>query len=139
MRFLVDANLPRSLVDLISRLNHQVEFVRDIGMSDAPDSAVAERAQKTSAVLLTRDLDFADIRNYPPDHYPGIVVFRLPDDVVASEIVSVAQRFLHEASFASQISARLAIVERDRVRFRPPIASQDTTQKQNPPRNQEKK
>lgn len=139
MRFLVDANLPRSLVDLISRLNHQVEFVRDVGMSDAPDSAVAERAQKTGAILLTRDLDFADIRNYPPERYPGIVVLRLPDDVVAAEIVSVAERFLREASFASQISARLAIVERDRVRFRPPLASQASTQKQNSTQNQEKK
>ena len=98
MRFLVDANLPRSLVDLISNLGHQVEFVRDIGMADAPDSAVSKHAQAAGAVLLTRDLDFADIRNYPPEHYPGIVVFRLPDDALAAEIVSVADRFLRDGA-----------------------------------------
>jgi hypothetical protein len=32
-----------------------------------PDSDIAARAQATGAVLLTRDLDFADIRQYPPE------------------------------------------------------------------------
>lgn len=121
MLFLVDANLPRSPVDLISGLGHRVEFARDIGMADAPDSTISEYAQKTGAVLLTRDLDFADIRNYPPARYAGIVVFRLPDDAVATEIVNVAERFLRGPSFTPQISGRLAIIEPDRVRFRPPL------------------
>lgn len=127
MRFLVDANLPRSLVDLLSRLGHEVEFARDIGMADAPDSAIAARAQKGSAVLLTRDLDFADVRSYPPDRYAGIIVFRLSDDAVAGDIVSVAERFLRAPLFTAQVSGRLAIVEQDRVRFRPPLPTQNPT------------
>jgi len=129
MVFLVDANLPRSLVDLISSLGHRVEFVRDIGMADAPDSAISEHAQKTGSILLTRDLDFADIRNYPPEDYAGIVVFRLPDDAVATEIVRVAERFLRGPSFTPQISGHLAIVEQDRVRFRPPLPTEGSAQK----------
>ena len=30
-----------------------------------------------SRVLLTLDLDFANIRAYPPERYPGIIVLRL--------------------------------------------------------------
>lgn len=122
MRFLIDANLPRSIVELIVRLGHQAEFARDIGLGDAPDRVVAAHAQATQAALLTRDLDFGDVRNYPPEQYSGIVVFRFSDDVVAKEIVRLAEIFLREPQFIGQLSGRLAVVERDRVRFRPALS-----------------
>ena len=121
MRFLIDANLPRSLIAAIQRFAHQVEFARDIGLASAPDEDIGARARHSGAVLLTRDLDFADIRRYPPEQYPGIVVLRLPDDTVAEEIVRVAERFLKEPVFLEHLAGRLAIVEPDRVRFRPPL------------------
>jgi|ERR1700733_9197121 predicted nuclease of predicted toxin-antitoxin system len=121
MRFLIDANLPRSLIAAIQRFEHQVEFARDIGLAAASDEAIGARARQSGAALLTRDLDFADIRRYPPEQYPGIVVLRLPDDTVAEEIVRVAERFLKEPVFLEHLAGRLAIVETDRVRFRPPL------------------
>ena len=121
MKFLIDANLPRSITALISGLGHEVEFARDIGLAAAPDSAIAARAQIMRAVLLTRDLDFADVRNYPPEQYAGIVVLRLPDDAVAQDIVLIVTLFVREPAFTSQLSGRLAIVEPDRVRFRPAL------------------
>lgn len=121
MKFLIDANLPRSITAMISGLGHEVEFARDIGLAAAPDSAIAARAEATRAALLTRDLDFADVRSYPPAQYAGIVVLRLPDDAVAQDIVRVVERFLSEAAFTSQLAGRPAIVEPDRVRFRPAL------------------
>jgi len=43
MRFLIDANLPRSTVELIARLGHEVDFARDIGLGSAPDAQIAAR------------------------------------------------------------------------------------------------
>jgi len=62
MRFLIDANMPRSIIALVASLGHEVEFARDVGLAAAPDHEIAERAQATGAALLTRDLDFADVR-----------------------------------------------------------------------------
>jgi predicted nuclease of predicted toxin-antitoxin system len=76
MRFLVDANLPRSAFELFIKLGHATEFVRDIGMGAAPDGVVAARARETGAAIVTRDLDFSDIRQYPPSEYAGIMVLR---------------------------------------------------------------
>jgi hypothetical protein len=78
MRFLIDANLPRSIIELIVRLGHEAEFARDIGLGAAPDRAIAAHAQATQAALLTRDLDFADVRNYPPEQYSGDRCVPLP-------------------------------------------------------------
>ena len=66
---------------------------RDVGLAAAPDLEIAARAQATGPALLTRDLDFADVRRYPPSLYPGIIVLRLPDGVIAKDIVRVAERF----------------------------------------------
>ena len=79
MRFLIDANMPRSIIALVASLGHEVEFARDVGLAAAPDHEIAERARATGAALLTRDLDFADVRRYPPSLYPGIIVLRLSD------------------------------------------------------------
>jgi predicted nuclease of predicted toxin-antitoxin system len=121
MRFLIDANRPRSAVGLLVGLGHFVDFARDIGLASAPDEAIARRARESAAALLTRDLDFSDIRRYPPGDYNGIVVLRLPDDAVAAEIAGVIERFVREHRYLDALPGRLAIVEPDRVRFRPPI------------------
>jgi len=121
MRFLLDANLPRAAIAVLVDSGHEAEFARDIGLAAAPDDRIAAHARQTRSALLTRDLDFADIRRYPPDQYHGIVVLRLPDDAVAQDITLVLERFLREAAFLKSLSQRLAIVEPERVRFRPPL------------------
>jgi predicted nuclease of predicted toxin-antitoxin system len=121
MRFLVDANLPRLAIGALEARNHQVEFARDIGLAAAPDAQIAERARQTGAVILTRDLDFADTRRYPPDQYSGIVVMRVPDHFTAKEIVSVLERFLAEPRFVENLSGRIAVLDENRIRFRPPL------------------
>jgi predicted nuclease of predicted toxin-antitoxin system len=122
MRFLVDANLPRSTVALLVRLGYTAEHVRDLGLWDAPDAKLAARARATGACLITRDLDFADIRAYPPAEYPGLIVLRLPDDAVVDTILKTLARFLGQQRMVDGIPARLVILEVDRARFRPPLA-----------------
>ncbi len=121
MRFLVDANMPRSTLALLARLGHEAEFARDSGLGYAPDSQIAARARSTRAAILTRDVDFADIRHYPPADYQGIVVMRLPDDAIAQYIVNLLERFLKQAELIRQLPGHLVILESDRVRFRPAL------------------
>jgi len=45
--------------------------MRDAGRRDAPDNTIADYARRNHLVLITRDFDFADIRNYPPWLYEG--------------------------------------------------------------------
>jgi predicted nuclease of predicted toxin-antitoxin system len=121
MRFLIDANMPRSAIGTLTARGHHVEFARDIGLAAAPDAQIAERVRQTGGALLSRDLDFADVRRYPPQQYGGILVLRLPDHFTAAEIVAVLERFLAEPQFVENLPGRLAIVDESRVRFRPPV------------------
>ena len=69
MRFLIDADLPRAVGPALQRAGHTAFDARDLGLGDAPDSAIAAYAQTQRLCLLTGDFDFADIRNYPPPLY----------------------------------------------------------------------
>jgi predicted nuclease of predicted toxin-antitoxin system len=121
MRFLLDANMPRSAVAVLASLGHDVDFARDIGLANAPDSRIAARARSSGAALITRDVDFTDVRHYPPADYQGIVVLRLPDDAVAQDIVNLLERFLKQTELIKQLPGHLAILEFHRVRFRPAL------------------
>jgi len=121
MRFLLDANMPRSAAGAVQRLGHEAVDVRDIGLGGAEDQQVAVYAKQHDLTLITRDFDFSDIRNYPPGEYAGIIVLELPDDAVAATVVKVMESFLSQPQLLSHLTGRLAIVESWRVRFRPPL------------------
>jgi hypothetical protein len=61
----------------------------------------------------------ADIRNYPPTAYPGIVVLELPRDASAALILGLIESFVRQTEILARLSGRLAIVEAGRIRLRP--------------------
>lgn len=77
MRFKTDENLHPDLAALLRRGGHDAVTVWDQQMRGASDVNIAEVCQQESRALVTLDLDFADIRVYPPEEYSEIIVMRL--------------------------------------------------------------
>ncbi len=119
MRFLVDASMPRSTAAVLQQRGHEGIDVRDIGMRHAVDEVIAAYAKGNRQALVTRDFDFADIINYPPADYSGIVVIEMPDDATAPQVLKVLEIFLQREDWLARLPGRLVIVESWRVRFRP--------------------
>ena len=69
MKFLLDANMPRSVIAVCKARGHDAIHVADQGIGSAPDDEIAAFARSGGQVLLTRDLDFSDIRTYPPQNF----------------------------------------------------------------------
>ena len=118
MRFIVDADLPRSVAGVIQEYGHEALDVRDIGMSSASDEQIAQYARDNGLCVLSADLGFADVRRYPPSTYSGIVVMRLPRHAAASFVVILLSSFLDRLNSLPDLRGRLAIVELGRVRIR---------------------
>ena len=118
MQFLIDEDLPRSTGDLIRKYGHDAIDVRDIGLRGAKDSKIASYAQSKDLCIVTGDLDFSDIRNYPPSQYAGLIVLRIPRDATAFFILNLLEGFLKQRKLVSELTGKLAIVEPGRIRFR---------------------
>ena len=121
MDFLLDANMPRSALGALTDAGHQAWHVRDIGLGDATDERIDRHAQAQGWILVTRDLDFCDIRNYPPEHTSGRLVLRVDDTSTAEDIAQLLQRFLILPELVGQIPGHLIILDSNQVRFRPAL------------------
>jgi len=115
-RFLVDENLPRSLVSDLVALGHTASHVYDLGMRGAKDPIVWARAQIGTWTIITGDKDYANILAYPPPH-AGIIVVEVPDTMPPDQRKQLILRQL--AAMAGQSFAdTLVILEPGRVRIR---------------------
>lgn len=118
MHFLIDEDLPESVCDLLKRYHHQFIDVRNSELRGSADSTLAAYAREKRLCLITGDFGFADIRNYPPGQYHGIVVLRLPAGATASDILEILQNLFNSTGIIEQLDGKLAIIEKDRVRIR---------------------
>jgi predicted nuclease of predicted toxin-antitoxin system len=76
MSVLVDHNVPCKYVRWLQDWGYNASPLADHVPPDSTDPDVIALAQALDAVLLTADLDFANIFDYPPGNYAGIVVMR---------------------------------------------------------------
>ena len=116
MRFKLDENLPGELAALFAGAGHDAATVLDEQLGGAKDPDIAAICLSEGRVLVTLDGDFADIRAYPPQRYPGIVIFRLSIQT-RDNLLEVGASLLRELSGTS-LQGQLWVVEDARVRIR---------------------
>ena len=116
MRAKLDENVPIEATQLLRAAGWICDTVHDEGLAGADDPTIGAVCQKEDRVLFTIDLDFADIRTYPPSEYVGIVVFR-PPEPSRRHMLQMLTRVLPVLS-AQWVDHQLWIVEPDRVRVR---------------------
>jgi predicted nuclease of predicted toxin-antitoxin system len=78
MRFLIDAQLPPALAGWLVANGHVAEHVGERGMQAASDTAIWDHALATSAVIVTKDEDFAR-RKVLTAAGPAVIWIRLPN------------------------------------------------------------
>ena len=116
MRLKFDENLPSEIATLFAGAGHDAVTVLDERLGGAIDPDITAVCLIEARVLMTLDADFADIRAYPPQHYPGIVVFRLSRQT-RDYLLEIEASLLRELTGAS-LQGQLWIVEDARIRIR---------------------
>ena len=116
MRLKLDENLPSELARLFIEAGHDAVTILDQEIGGATDAIVTSVCRSEGRTIVTMDTHFADIRAYPPQLYPGIVVFRL-DSQARDHVLAVGARLLPTLS-EEVLPGRLWIVEDSRVRIR---------------------
>jgi predicted nuclease of predicted toxin-antitoxin system len=78
MRFKLDQNLDRGIAQPLLDAGHDLTTAEEQSLQRADDPTIAHVCRTESRCLITADLGFAQIIDYPPDQYPGLIVVRHP-------------------------------------------------------------
>ena len=116
MKFLADMGVSRSTTGKLRDLGHDADHLREIGLQRLPDPQILTRARQEKRVILTFDLDFADLLAAGGESLPSVVLFRLRNQTPAS----VTPRLLEViANCGADLEAGAIItVEESRYRVR---------------------
>jgi predicted nuclease of predicted toxin-antitoxin system len=119
VRFFVDQCVPLSVCESLRQAGYQAEILRDHLPINAKDPDVIAQAQTLDAVLLTLNGDFADIINYPPSKFGGIVALQVKNHPeILPAIVMRLLTYLSEHVEREQFFGKLFLVEAHRIRIK---------------------
>ena len=116
MKLKIDENLPIEVAELLQQAGHDAMTVLDQHLGGEADPQIASVCQAEKRVLVTLDLDFADIRAYPPKEYSGLIVLRLKQQD-KFHVLDVCRRLLSQLK-SSPLEHHLWIVDEKRIRIR---------------------
>lgn len=114
-RFKLDENLPHDASGLLRQAGHDVHTVLTEQLGGSPDPRVFSAAQVEERVLVTFDLDFSDIRVYPPAGHHGIWILR-PHTQRIENVLALLRSALRVLEDEPP-QKRLWIIEPERVRI----------------------
>jgi predicted nuclease of predicted toxin-antitoxin system len=116
MKFKLDENLPVEAVILLREAGHDALTLLDQQMGGQADDRVIQVCAREQRTLITLDLDFADIKSYPPSKYHGIFVLRTRRQS-RSKVLEVISKLIPLLP-SEPIEKQLWIVEEDKIRIR---------------------
>ncbi len=116
MKFKIDENLPAAFPAILGDAGLEAATFAEETLSGATDALLLERCRTATRVLVTLDLDFANVQAHPPGSHSGVLVFRsktqdkLPLISLLKRAVPVLKQRFPEG--------QLWIVQAARIRYR---------------------
>ncbi|MBI4558509.1 MAG: DUF5615 family PIN-like protein [Candidatus Hydrogenedentes bacterium] len=119
VRVKLDENLSKYLKSAIARLGHDAHTVADEELLGMSDVEVGRVANQDGRMLLTLDIEFADLRKHPPGQHAGIILFR-PHSMGPMVVNNLVLDFLAQHTDLAPWVGCTVVVEPGRIRIRNP-------------------
>jgi predicted nuclease of predicted toxin-antitoxin system len=81
MRILADMGVSGSTVEALRNGDHDAVHLRDLGLQRLPDEQILQLAAEQGRLIVTFDLDFAELVAVGGTIFPSVVLFRLRNHV----------------------------------------------------------
>lgn len=119
IKFLIDECVLNKTKRIIEELGFSVILLKELAKTSASNGEVLSLAKKYKAVLITNDLDFANLTLYPMGSHKGIVVLRLRSETpqTIEKVNQTLKLFLKEVP-PSKIERSLVIVDHNKYRIK---------------------
>ena len=119
LRFFADQCVPTVVVETLRDAGYEIWYLRDHLPIESPDLVVISKAQELGAILISLNGDFANIFNYPPDNYQGIIALQVRNHPeVLPQIVSRLKDYLSDNPNMEHYKGKLLLVAVHRIRIR---------------------
>ncbi len=118
MKLKLDENLSRHLKPILAGLARDVLTAADEDLLSQPDTEIARAAKAEQRMLLTLDIEFADLRKYPPGSHPGVILFR-PLSLSPLSVNAFIADFIRRTDL-EKLAGCVAVVDPVHVRIRSP-------------------
>ncbi len=119
MKLKLDENLSRHLKPVLIEFGHDVLTAADENLLSRPDTEIASAAKKEKRMLRTLDIEFADLRKYPPGSHPGVILFR-PLSLSPLSVNTFITDFVRRTNLG-KLTECVAVVDPVHVRVRHPL------------------
>src|ERR1044072_7794335 len=119
VRLFMDQCVPRSVGESRRKAGYAIELLRQHLPINAKDPEVIASAQSLDALLITLNGDFADIINYRPARFGGIIALQVknhPESLPA--IVMRLLTYLRDYPDRKHYVGKLLLVEAHRIRIK---------------------
>lgn len=116
MKCLADMGLALSTVHALRQRGHDVRHLSEEGLQRLPDPLILDKAGREERLVITCDLDFADLLALGAHTFPSVILVRLQNQTPASVIPRLLQ-VLTECREALTAGA-IVTIEETRYRLR---------------------
>ncbi|MBI3397763.1 MAG: DUF5615 family PIN-like protein [Nitrospirae bacterium] len=116
MQFKIDENMPIEIAEMLTNAGHDAKTVNEQQLQGVKDTVLINVCKNENRALVTLDMDFSDIRAYPPQEYSGIIVLRLGSQA-RQHVMEVFRRIIPLIGVES-LFQHLWVVEETAIRIR---------------------
>jgi len=106
------------MVETFAAEGHDAIHADDLGIGHSPDTDIARNAVDRECCIVTRDFDFADLRNYVPALHRGIVVLEIPRHRGSTYMRYLLGKLFDYLRAGGSVDGKLLIIDPDRIRTR---------------------
>ena len=119
LRLFTDHCISNFIIQEFLKAGHEVFRLKDHIPVESSDSTVISAAQDLDSILVSLNGDFADVLNYPPSKYKGIVALQVRNHPeIISQLMKRLINYLNLHPDAQSYRGMLIVVEVHRIRFR---------------------
>lgn len=117
MRFIIDNALSPRVAEGLRAIGHDAVHVRDLGLADADDDTIFDKAYTDQFIIVSADTDFGTILARRRQSKPSVILFRRGTQRRPEEQLALLQVNLE--SIQQHLEAgSVVIIEQRRIRVR---------------------
>ncbi len=119
MRFFADHCIPKTVIKALQGAGHEALRLKDYIPPDSSDPVAIAKAWELDCILISLNGDFADIVNYPPEKYKGIVALQVRNHPeIIPQLMERLNSYLSANPEKAYYKGKLFLVEVHRIRVR---------------------